>query len=149
MHNHHNALTAQHVLTTQAFFWDSFLHTHARTHTLTNSSVDIVTRLQTGQSWFNVRDFIFSKASRVVLGATPPLIQELLGTLTPRVEQSVWNWPPTCTWKLYFHSPSMPSQCGQGHLYLYFYIYYQCLHPSILTRSFVCHLTLLPRNLVN
>jgi len=96
MHNHHNALTKQHDLTTQAFFWNSLLHTH--THTLSNSSVDIVTRLQIGQSWFNIQDFLFSKASRLVLGPTTPLIQEKLGTLTPRVEQSVWNWPPICTW---------------------------------------------------
>jgi len=32
MHNHHNAPTPQHALTTQAFFWDSLLHTH--THTI-------------------------------------------------------------------------------------------------------------------
>jgi len=31
MHNHQNALTMQHVVTTKAFFWDSLLHTHTHT----------------------------------------------------------------------------------------------------------------------
>jgi hypothetical protein len=89
-------------------------------HTQSNSSVDIVTRPQIGQSWLNITDFLFSKASRLVLGPTPPLIQELLGTLTQRVEQFSVKLTTHLHVKLYFHSPSMPSRFAQGHLYLYF-----------------------------
>ena len=85
-------------------------HTHTHSHTVSNSSVDIVTGLQIGQSWFNIRDFLFSKAPRLVLGPTSPLNQELLGTLATRVGQWVRNWPPTCTWSY----TSTPLACLHG-----------------------------------
>ena len=104
-----------------------------------------MTRLQIGQSCFNITDFLFSEASRLVLGPTPLLIQ-VTGHSYPKSSAVSMKLTTHPHLKIYFHSPSMPSWCGQGHLYLYFYIYYQCLHPWILTRSFVFYLTSLLRN---
>jgi len=153
MHNHHNALTMQHVLTTRAFSGILYCtctcaHACTHTHTLSNSSVDIVTRLQIGQSWFNYKRFSLLQSIQTSSGAHPTSYSRVTGHSYPKGRAASVKMTTHLHLKLYFHSPSMPSRCGQGHFYLHLYIHYQCLHPSILTRSFVCHLTSLPRNLV-
>jgi hypothetical protein len=97
------------------------VHTHTHTK-LSNSSVDIVTRLLTGQSrfssWEKEEIFLLCKASTPVLGPTPPPTQELLRTLTPEIEQSQCeaNHPPAPGTKVQNECSctSTPVPCPHG-----------------------------------
>jgi hypothetical protein len=83
MHSHHRMLSQPNMFRPLRPS-SGIPYARTRTHTLSNSSADIVTRLLTGQSRFNSWEkqeiFLFTKASRRVLGPTPPPMQELLRT---------------------------------------------------------------------